>query len=224
LEAAPKNDLFLYTHHEVFFDAGVIKHTRSSPQWEAGVVTYSTCKHLLRTYNRVWEGTWLCGLCPAHCEANTVMFAGQVRHVFDSNYDLRTWLRHWHPKVLVAKLANTNPRGDCYTPSVGSLSVHDPARYAHTSFQEPPNHTRSIEFYKKSPGSVSDRPDGKIPKWWRDLEYIYNGRRPPSFILSPVFLFSKPQLWTSYRPRRAVLKLTPSLLAQSLAREPVKEP
>src|SRR5690606_33633276 len=80
--------LQLYTQHEIFYQDGIIKHTRSSPNWDGGLVTFATCKHLMRSYAYDWEGTWLVGLCPAFLASNTLMFAGRIDEVFDSNYDL----------------------------------------------------------------------------------------------------------------------------------------
>jgi hypothetical protein len=208
--------LRLYTQHEIFWQDGVIKHTRSSPNWEGGLVTYATCKHHMRSTNTTWEDTWLAGLCPAHCEQNCLLFAGKIQTVFCSNYDLFAYLLERYPAVCAAKRASGNPRGDLYTPRRRLLPPD--VRHDHNNYHEPPNHTRSVEHYKHSPGSISDRPDGKVPKWWRDLEYVSNhGVRPPVFIISPCWVFSRPVLWTTYQPRRAVLALTGRKLADSLA-------
>lgn len=214
LGSANKARTYVYTHHQVFHEDNTIKHTRSSPNWEGGLVTYSTCKHLMRSYAvGSWVNTWLVGLGPKECADNCVMFIGRVSQQFESNHELYRHLQTKAKSVLVAKRADTNPRGDLYTP-VRRL-VEDEV-YNHANYLEPPNHTRSLEMYKKSPGSVSDREDGKIPKWWRDLEYLQRGRRPVLFTLSPCWLYSKPVLWTSYSPKRAVLKVDTELVLKSL--------
>lgn len=214
LRVAPESDLLLYTHHQIVYQDGVLKHTRSSPNWEGGLVTYATCKHLMRTTKRKsWKGVWLAGLCPKECESNTLLFVGMVRQEFSSNYELSSYLYTLHNEAREAKVALTNPRGDCYTPL---RRLHGEELFDHRNYEPPQGHTRSIEYYKKSPGSISDRPDGKIPKWWRDVEYLAHGRRPSVFILSPVWLFSRPLLWSRYQPRRAVLRITPAALAASL--------
>lgn len=215
LHAAHVADLYLYTQHQIFLQDEVLKHTRSSPNWDGGLVTYSTCKHYMRTANRpTWKGVWLAGLCPKDCADNTVLFVGKVSAQFEGNYHLSSYLLDHAPEVRETKLALTNPRGDVYTPL---RKLYGADRYDHYNYEPPQNHTRSVEFYKKSPGSTSDRPDGKVPKWWRDMEYVAHGRQPPSFILSPVWLFSKPTVWSTYSPRRAVLRLTPAALAASLS-------
>lgn len=219
---ANSEELYLYTHHQVFYDQDVIKHTRSSPQWEGGLVTYSTCKHLMRTYSReTWVGTWLVGLAPAQCASNCMLYAGRVFLEFPSNYELSAWVRQNCPTAWEAKQADNNPRADLYTPS-RTLELAE--QWNHNNYEAPPNHTRSLELYKKSPGSTSERPDGKVPKWWRDLEYLQRGHRPRVFVLQPCWLFSGPALWTSYRPLRASLRLTTADLVASLGGQPNGSP
>lgn len=209
LRIADKSDLCLYTHHEVYLDRGLVKHTRSSPNWDGGLVTYATCKHRMRSARREygWVGTWLVGLCPKHCADNCVLYVGRVCREFPSNRDLSEWVSQNHPDAAKAKAANTNPRGDLYQ-WVGGPG-RDRTAADHRSYSEPPSHTRSVEFYRSSPGSVSERPDGLIPKWWRDVEYVTRGGvRPPVFVLAPCWVFSRPVLWTTLNPRRAALRLT----------------
>ncbi len=225
LEADDVNDLYLYVHHEVFLQDNIIKHTRSSPNWEGGVVTYATCKHLMRTYSRpevtdsgtpLWEGVWLSGLAPMPMD-NTVMFAGKISKQFLSNPDLSRHLKQHHPIAYRTKQADTNPRGDLYSFTDDNFYNRTKHVYDHKLFNEPHGHTRTVEFYKKSPGSVSTRPDGKIPKWWRDHEYkAKTGRRPLLFILDPVFIFSRPMVWTKYVPKRATLRLDNHIFKESI--------
>jgi hypothetical protein len=209
------SDLYQYTHHQVYLENERLKHTRSSPNWEGGIVTYATCKHNLRCTDRSWQGTWLAGLCPRDCADNTVLFVGVVSLEFRSNYHLGNYLRKASPRAYQAKQASSNPRGDLYQP-LRPLSLHGAEIYNHRNYEEPSNHVRSVEFYKSSPGSMSNRLDGRIPKWWRDVEYVQRERHPPVFILSPCWIFSRPMLWTERRPGRAVLKLSPGLFLDSL--------
>jgi hypothetical protein len=213
------SDAYLYTQHQIFLDGGILKHTRSSPNWEGGTVTYATCKHLMRAAQRPWLGVWLAGLCPKQCAGNTVLFVGRVQKTFPGNYLLGRHLKAEHLNAWQAKQAENNPRGDLYTPRRTHVLLACDT-YNHRNFVEPANHTRSVEFYSKSPGSVSDRPDGKVPKWWRDLEYVQRGRRPPCFVLSPCWVFSRPTLWVARSPGRAALRLDGCTLAQLLQSAP----
>lgn len=194
-------ELQLYTQHEIFLQDDIIKHTRSSPNWDGGLVTFATCKHLVRSYASAWRGSWLVGLCPSHLRSNTMLFAGRIDEVFDSNYDLSRRVQDISQRIYMDKSALLNPRGDLYTP-LRQLSGDE--RYDHANFEPPLNHTRSLEFYEKSPGSQA----GPVPKWWRDHEYQMHGRRPKSFILRPCHVFSTPTMWTSIIPGRATRRLT----------------
>lgn len=207
--------MYLATHHRMVMQDGIIKQQRSSPNWDGGMVTYATCKHLMRTYDKEWEGMWIGGLTPKECGDNTAFLCGKIHRVFNSNAAMGRYLKKKHRSVWNAKRAIHNPRGDVY--DVASETSNP---WEHTTYTAPTGHTRSEEFYSKSPGSVSDREDGKIPKWWRDMEYKNRqGRRPVLFLLSPVWIFSTPHLWTDYHPGRATLKLTAGEFANSLRSE-----
>lgn len=199
-----EDTLYLYTQHEIFWEDDVVKQTRSSPNWEGGMVTYATCKHQMRTWNSLedWVGMWIAGLNPSAMD-NSLLFAGQVAQSFSSNYLLRSHLKKEHPDVYAHKNADINPRGDLYRPR---RKLKGAERWDHENFHEPKHpHTRSVETYKKSPGS---RP-GEVPKWWRDHEYELHGKHPPVFILEPCYLFPRPSMvCNDLEPRRAVLKLT----------------
>jgi hypothetical protein len=216
LQQHEQDDVYLYTQHEIFYDGGVIKQTRSTPNWEGGLVTFCNCKHNMRTYQRdTWVGAWLVGLCPKECEDNTMLFAGRIDRAFDSHYGLSHMVYRDYPQVALHKLAHTNPRGDLYIPKHGFNLASSGRRYHHNTYIEPVNHCRAVETYRKSPGSTM-RADGTVPKWWRDLEYLQRGIRPQVFILQPCYLFSKPMLWTSRQPKRAVMRLTVGELARTV--------
>lgn len=218
LEESPNATVFTYTQHQIFYEDGVYKQTRSSPNWEGGIVTYATCKHRMRTFKRrSWRGVWIMGLCPKACNDNAVLFCGRVYKQFPHNLALSKWIKSVDREAYNAKRADLNPRGDLYTPLRQAAS----RPHSHRSYREPPNHTRSVEFYDKSPGSRSTRKDGKIPKWYRDLEYVgANGTRPPVFVLSPCWVFtgrgSVGVLHTRQRPGRATLRSTGQNVASSL--------
>lgn len=198
-------EMYLYTQHQIDLVDDELQQTRSSPNWDGQMVTFATCKHNMRTYSRdTWVGTWIGGLCPKSCSNNCLLFAGKIEREFESNYDYSNWLRQNRNQVWLAKRASNNPRGDCYTPR---RELDGKERFDHRNFIAPEGHTRSVEFYDKSAGSVSDREDGKIPKWWRDIEYQQHKRHPPVFVMNPCFIFSKPMFWTKLNPGRATLRL-----------------
>lgn len=214
LDADQVRECYFYTSHQIYYEDGLIRQTRSSPNWEGGMVTYCTCKHLMRSVSRdTWEDTWIATVGPRECENNCLVCVGRIWRSFPSNFTLSGCLRSY-PEIFKVKMADTNPRGDLYTPKGRALAGYDV--YKHSNFLEPPKHTRSVDFYKKSPGSVSERKDGLIPKWWRDLEYTMYGNRPMVFILSPCWIFSRPMLWSDRDPKRACLRMTAHELGRTL--------
>lgn len=206
---------YFYTSHQIYYESSIIRQTRSSPNWEGGMLTYATCKHLMRTTNRPsWEGVWIATCGPRECADNCMVCVGKVWKSFPSNYTMRGCIKNSYPSIFKVKCADDNPRGDLYTPA-RSLNTLTEIR-DHHNYLEPPNHTRSVDFYKKSPGSVSERDDGRIPKWWRDIEYFMHSRYPPVFILSPCWIFSEPMQWSTKDPKRASLKLTAGSFLETL--------
>lgn len=206
---------YFYTSHQIYYEGGLLKQTRSSPNWEGGMVTYATCKHLMRSTSKPsWDGIWIATVGPKDCADNCLVCVGKIWKSFPSNYTMRGCIKESYPSVFSAKCADTNPRGDLYTPK---RSLYKPLEvFDHNNFNEPPRHTRSVDFYKKSPGSVSEREDGLIPKWWRDMEYFMHGKHPPVFILSPCWIFSEPMMWSTANPGRAALKMTAGSFAETL--------
>ena len=209
----PNKRLYLFKQHEILYNKDIgIQQLRSSPNFEGGITTFATCKHLMRTYPADWEESWLAGLCPSATNNSALLFVGRIGKVFTTNKALSSYIRNHHPDAYLVKQADTNPRGDLYTPKSGSdIGDH------HTQYVEPPeNHTRR-EMYKKSPGSISERPDGKIPKWWRDVEYKnVHGKRPPVFVFSKCYIFKDPMAWSNINPGRASMKLSSRQFAKSL--------
>lgn len=206
-----EDPLYLFTHHEVFFTEGVIKQTRSSPNWEGGMFSFATCKHQMRTWKdpEAWVGTWLVGVGP-RAIGNPILYIAKIIHSFPSNLDYSTWLRAKHPQTAAIKSADNNPRGDWYTPTKTlahklSMPGGKYQKWIYGSFVEPKDHTRSVETYK----------DG-TPKWWRDIEYRSHNRYPPVFIGMPAFVYPQRILETAYHPGRAVLKLNTVDFAESL--------
>jgi hypothetical protein len=167
----------------------------------------------MRTWQESWRGKWIAGLGPAECRNNGLLYVGQVAKQFESNASLGRWIKKDYPDVWECKLANNNPRGDLYEPRLKAIKFP----FSHDSYVAPKGHTRSEEFYSKSPGSTSTRNDGKIPKWWRDVEYITRQcKRPPCLVLDPCFLFNQEHVACQLSPGRAALRITPQQLLESL--------
>jgi len=139
--------------------------------------------------------------CPSHCANNALFFVGKVCNAFSTNYDYGTFLKN-APKVFRAKRASTNPRGDIYTPR---RRLAGEERYDVGNFLQPPSHVRSTEKSK----------DG-TPKWWKDVRYSLNNKRPPVLMYNPSYLFSRPHVHSSLKLGRATRKMTVKEFADSL--------
>lgn len=197
--------VYCFTLHEIFYEEGIFKQTRSSPNWQGDVCTMATCKHQMRSWLTPddWLGKWCLAVTPRHCADNSIFFAGRVDQTFASNYDYGAWTVR-NKKLYAAKRADRDPRGDVYLPRK-DRNVSGELRYYHGNFHEPPNHTRSLETYS----------DG-TPKWWKDIDYKLYERRPPVLLFRPAIIFSRPQARLNIPLGRAVRKLTCRQLLQHL--------
>lgn len=198
--------IYSFTLHEVFYEDGLFKQTRSSPNWQGDIATMATCKHQMRTWStaKEWIGKWNAMFCPKHCANNALFFVGQVSQVFLSNYNYGMWMGEYRRRAHDSKSADHDPRGDIYTPK---RSLVGEERYEVSNFRKPPDHTRSVEYYK----------DG-TPKWWKDIRYLQNKHRPAVFLYSPAFLFSRPYRWTGMVLGRYILKNTVDEFLSHLSR------
>ena len=191
-----------FPHHEIFLDEGegTFIQTRSSPNWQGGMMTFSTCKQHLRTFKepKDWLGVYLAGFTPkTDTGANWLLYVARVDIAFESNYDLHEWLHAEYPDILQAKLAIDDPCGDVYTPKQPVLTGEN--RFVAGNFHPPPpDHTRS-----------ELQSDGVTPKWHKDIEYRGNGgRHPPVFALGPASLWTRPKFQASVPLHRSGFKST----------------
>lgn len=187
--------IYVYPHHEVKLEEGAILQTRSGPNWEGGVVTITTCKHLLRTYKSMVEGkTALIGLTNKLEGENFLMYAGVIDLKFPSNYHLGDYLVKNNPTAYTKKLAKNNRLGDIFEASSRLFSEDI---YDFISYDNPCNdHCRFEENDSKGD-----------PKWWKDIEYVTsNGTRPSCLILDPVTVHTTPvYYWTGRLGRSGVV-------------------
>ncbi len=124
-----------------------LQHIGSGPNWQGGIITLCTCKHLMRTFRTIedWPGTWVAGFSNIRAGdgKNVLIYLMRVEHAFESHYDL------WHAlpsRVRLAKATDTNTLGDVYKP-LGADTQEDPfniCRY----HQPHPSHKRKYEMIK----------------------------------------------------------------------------
>ena len=123
--------IYYYVMKTVKRDGDILRHTGSGPNWQGGVITLCTCKHLMRTYPDIKRGTWIAGF--SNFEAgegnNFLMYLMRVRQTCESHFTLWNFLPE---EVREAKATDMNPLGDIYRP-LGietQESPFDPAMYS----------------------------------------------------------------------------------------------
>lgn len=173
--------IYVFPHHEIKLVNGVFQQTRSGPNWEGDVVTLTTCKHLLRTYSSMVERkTALVGLTNKLDGENFIMYIGVIDKIFDSNYDLGSFLAKTSPDTFNKKSTSDNRLGDVFFPNdkLSGFEVYDII-----NFEDPcSDHCRVEENDSKGD-----------PKWWKDIEYLTrNGTRPKCLIFNPVTVHTRP--------------------------------
>lgn len=173
--------IYIYPHHEIKMIDNMFAQTRSGPNWEGGVLTMATCKHLLRTYKTIEaKKTAFCGVTNKLDGENYIMYVGVIDKTFGSNFDLNCYLSKHHPEAIKAKLSTDNRLGDIFLP-VTQLTGDD--KYDSMNFEEPcDDHCRKEENDSKGDA-----------KWFKDIEYVTrNGTRPKCLIFNPATVHTKP--------------------------------
>ncbi len=153
--------VYYYVMKTVRRDNDTLRHFGSGPNWQGGIITLCTCKHLMRTYPDIKQGTWIAGFSNFRAGEgkNFLMYLMRIGQTYESHYDL------WHSlpeKVRKEKTADKNPLGDVYRPldRETQKSPFDPAMY----LKPCRNHS-----HKRS--------------WRKDIEYIARGDIHPLLLV-----------------------------------------
>lgn len=190
--------VYAFPHHEIHVVDGEFKQTRSGPNWQGDILTLTTCKQFMRTWREDWNGVWFAGFMRGQ-----LVWCGEVGKTFESNYDLGRYMQMRHKRAWKLKQADDSPFGDIYTPT---RVLEGGQRYDIEFFSEPPNHTRSTEFY----------PDG-TPKWWKDIRYSANGKYPRCLLFHHGYVWTQPTYDTSLSMGRSGCKVSGAELIRSLS-------
>jgi len=81
------------------------------------------------------ENTWVAGLTSLNVgrkwgiENNLLFYLGKVSHSFLSYADVIEYINKENPKIIDAKNACLNKRGDLYIPRPGTTDFYDPEQY-----------------------------------------------------------------------------------------------
>lgn len=163
------------------------------PNWQGGLITLCTCKHMMRTFRDLdtWWGTWIAGFTSvgAGRGRNALVYLMKVKDAFDSHHDM------WYalPKqVRLAKAAHRkgNILGDVFRPK-GKLRGDE--KFLAGSYYEPCN----------------SHAHGENDGWHKDVNYSKNSRRAALLVGEQTrsFLWSKPTIISKSRLYRGGKKV-----------------
>jgi len=110
---------------------GTLQHIGSGPNWQGGIITLCTCKHLMRTYPDIKKDTWIAGfstVCACDDGRNHLMYLMRVGQTYKSHYALWYFLPE---EVREVKATDMNPLGDVCRPLGKDTrkAPFDPAKY-----------------------------------------------------------------------------------------------
>jgi hypothetical protein len=153
--------VYSYVVRSICLEDGQFRQCGSAPNFAGDLITLCTCKHRMRTYKAqedwVRGGFWIAGFTSSTREfdhKNWLVYLMQVGEAYSSHHDLAAALRRsGRERILKAKAAHLNPRGDIFVPkpSVGR-NYYDPAHY----YPPIPEHSHA---------------GGHPPGWFKDIYY-----------------------------------------------------
>lgn len=151
----------------------------SGPNFAAGLITLTTCKHQLRAARDVadWPGAWIIGLSGRRIQGGRhwVCFATQIEQAFASHLEL--W-KAVSTEVREAKAADASIHGDLFRPRRGTTAAN--------AF-DPDSYRAPIK------GHRHEAPE----KWGKDVSYR-RWNRPAALLVGDPdrsFLWSEPSLF-----------------------------
>lgn len=167
----------------------------TGPNFEGGLITLCTCKHLMRTWYQKekgisdWEGRWIAGLTSvtlSENKENYLFYLMKIAKAFPSHRILWNYLNS-NAQAASVKDATQNPCGDIYRPK--------------------PTITREFEPSDYSPPHKNHYHSGK-EQWHKDIRYSPYGK-PPALLLGDVdhsYLWFMPSIRFKGRHSRASTK------------------
>ena len=152
--------------------------TGTGPNFQGGLITLCTCKHLMRSSLEVsqWEDKWIAGFTSITCvnneKKNYLVYLMKVSEAFESYNKL--WSNNIPSETKKIKNAHTNRLGDIYKPIMKNAKLHDRKDYEKPCI----NHDR----YENN-------------EWHTDIKYNGYSNRPAALLVGnrkQSFLYEKP--------------------------------
>jgi len=161
--------IYYYVMSSLRSSNNIIQHFGSGPNWQGGVITLCTCKHLMRTYPDLRQGTWVAGFSKfsANEVNNFLIYLMRIGKTYESHYTL------WYSlpeEVKEAKAADINPLGDVYRPLGRDTqrSPFDPEKY----YEPCQNHSHK-KNYDKDINYLNRRNERRAALFVGDVKYSF---------------------------------------------------
>ena len=168
----------------------------SGPNFQGGLITLCTCKHLMRTYPVIKSGkdVWIAGYSSStHSGGSMLFYLMKIALRFESYQDF--WFSDFVPEgAKVEKVADSNIFGDIYRPKSATGNPH-----WHRTYHAPPK------------GHAHCRPGARATEWWTDIEYRSRSGCTPALLVGDPefsFLWDEPVIPSPFGPKRALPKGT----------------
>ena len=155
-----QDTVYSYIVDTIEYHEGRLYQTGSGPNFQGGLITLCSCKHLMRTYldTESWRGVWVAGFTSSRdLDRNKLFYLMMVSQAFESHRDL--WFSDSIPEdTKAAKAAHLDKFGDIYKPKSESVRPY----YSWSYYEPCKNHAHC------EPGD-----------WHKDIRYASrHGRRP----------------------------------------------
>lgn len=131
------NPVYYYIIKSADYIDGKLVNTGCAPNFQGGIVTLCTCKHYMRTYNSIQEGTWIAGFTSIDAylkRGNFLYYLAQVKKIYASHFGLWT-SDAFSKKTKDKKNTRCNPLGDLYEPI--RLNLIDEQKFDSLNYHTP---------------------------------------------------------------------------------------
>ena len=126
-----QSTVYSYIVDTVEHHSGRLYQAGSGPNFQGGLITLCSCKHLMRTYldTESWKGVWIAGFTSSReLPRNKLFYLMMVSQAFESHREF--WVSDSIPEeTKSAKAAHLDRFGDIYKPKSESGDPHYHRRY-----------------------------------------------------------------------------------------------
>lgn len=185
--------LYSYVMTSVEMHDGRLLQCGTGPNVEGDVLTLCTCKHYMRTWSAIEEGTWIAGLTSradefAEANGHCLFYLSQIESVHETYPELGNYLtEEFGEDALDVKKTSNNPLGDFY---------EFDAREAHSTdddlYYDPDRYKKPVDDHDHN---------GSNDGWREDIDKKYDRTGRPKLVVgdpSRTYVWDEPSI--SYMP------------------------